>query len=199
MSSNKEQGPLLYIQQPFVRIPQNFHMQEVYTSRQKKTQTEDVPIEAEAIEPDQVMELEQMMEPQQGMEPEQVIELEQVMEPEQVTEPERVESPVSIELSNHERPDQTQMTQSFAKRRSSLNKVKPFKEMSLTERIDYLLDFPKVLPPVQCVFYTNSAKYLGVLTGYEENQVVILVPNQTDTITIPVKELKNIIMIGIRR
>ncbi|WP_251552449.1 CotO family spore coat protein [Neobacillus muris] len=169
MSSKKLQGPLLYIEQPFMRTPQNLHMQEVFTSRQDRVQ------------------------------PEEVLKVGETINLEPILEPEVAESPVPIEMMQQEEPEQDQAPQSQEKRRPALSRVKPFKEMSLTERIDYLLDFPKVLPPVKCVFYTDDEKYLGVLVGYENDQVEIQVPNQSSNIIIPMEDLKNIIMIGIRR
>ena len=84
------------------------------------------------------------------------------------------------------------------KQRTSLNRVKPFKDMGILERLDYLINFPKVLPPVPCVFYTAEENYHGFLTEYDQHQIVIQIHDQT-SITIPVEELKSVMMIGIRR
>ncbi|WP_040204560.1 CotO family spore coat protein [Neobacillus jeddahensis] len=82
--------------------------------------------------------------------------------------------------------------------RASFNRVKSFKEMDLLERLDYLINFPKVLPPVPCVFYTTENNYQGYLTEYTPQQVTIQSKDNT-TRTIPFEELKNIIMIGIKK
>ncbi|NRD78451.1 hypothetical protein HPT25_13845 [Bacillus sp. BRMEA1] len=82
--------------------------------------------------------------------------------------------------------------------RPSFKRVKPFKQMNLTERLEYLLHFPKALPPVPCVFYTENENYQGYLNTYENEQVTIQFPDQT-TKTIPVSQLTNVMMIGIKR
>lgn len=78
------------------------------------------------------------------------------------------------------------------------NRVKGFKEMNLHERLEYLANFPSVLPPVPCVFYTEEENYQGYLLEYNEDEITVQFPNQTTEI-IPVNELKDIMMIGIRR
>jgi hypothetical protein len=78
------------------------------------------------------------------------------------------------------------------------NKVKGFREMDLMERLEYLDNFPKALPPVPCVFYTEEKNYQGYLVEYNDQDVTIRFPNQT-TEVIPFKYLKDVMMIGIKR
>lgn len=82
--------------------------------------------------------------------------------------------------------------------RAPLKRVKPFKEMEINERLDYLLNFPKVLPPVPCNFYTNEGNYQGYLTEYDQHHVTIKFHDQT-TKTFPLEELKDVMMIGIKK
>ncbi|MBS4212123.1 MULTISPECIES: CotO family spore coat protein [Neobacillus] len=82
--------------------------------------------------------------------------------------------------------------------RSAFKRVKPFKEMSVKERLEYLINFPKVLPPVPCVFYTKDEKHLGYLTSYEDNQITIQYHNKMQK-TFYADEITNVIMIGIKR
>ncbi|WP_223592799.1 CotO family spore coat protein [Neobacillus bataviensis] len=84
------------------------------------------------------------------------------------------------------------------KSQSSFSRVKPFKEMNIKERIEYLLNFPKVLPPPPCVIYTSDNRYQGILIEYTDNRVTIKSPDQS-TNTILLEDIKNVIMIGIKR
>jgi hypothetical protein len=84
------------------------------------------------------------------------------------------------------------------KMHSGFNRVKPFKEMNIQERLDYLINFPKVLPPVPCVFYTADEKFMGTLSGADDQQITILTANQLSQ-TVPINQIKNIVMIGIKR
>ncbi|MDN3015056.1 CotO family spore coat protein [Paenibacillus sp. BSR1-1] len=81
---------------------------------------------------------------------------------------------------------------------SSMSRVKPFKEMNIVERIEYLLNFPKVLPPAPCVIYTAKNRYQGYITEYADNRVTIQSPDQSSN-TILLEDIKNVIMIGIKR
>jgi hypothetical protein len=93
---------------------------------------------------------------------------------------------------------QENKTQSNEDKQRKFNRVKGFKEMDLMERLEYLNNFPKALPPVPCVFYTEEKNYQGYLVEYNKQDVTIRFPNQT-TETITLKNLKDIIMIGIKR
>lgn len=78
------------------------------------------------------------------------------------------------------------------------NRVKGFREMNLQERLEYLANFPRALPPVPCVFYTKEENFQGYLLEYNEHEIKVQFPNQTTEI-IPVNEIKDIMMIGIKR
>jgi len=93
---------------------------------------------------------------------------------------------------------QEKKIQSNQEKQRAFNRVKGFKEMDLMERLVYLDNFPKALPPVPCVFYTEEKNYQGYLVEYNEQDVTIRFPNQT-TETIPFKNLKDVMMIGIKR
>lgn len=105
---------------------------------------------------------------------------------------------IPIEIEKTDNSQQALDPQPNEKTNSSLRRVKPFNEMDVRERIDYLLNIPKVLPPIPCVFYTTNQNYQGYLTGFEENQLIVQFYNKT-TKTIPIDEIKNIIMIGLKK
>ncbi|WP_419888694.1 CotO family spore coat protein [Neobacillus niacini] len=93
---------------------------------------------------------------------------------------------------------QQEKSQSNQEKKRTFNRVKGFKEMNLMERLEYLDNFPKALPPVPCVFYTDEKNYQGYLVEYNESDVTIRFPDQT-TETIPFKSLQDVMMIGIKR
>ncbi|WP_042356456.1 CotO family spore coat protein [Bacillus rubiinfantis] len=76
--------------------------------------------------------------------------------------------------------------------------VKTFQEMNINEKIDYLLQIPKVLPPIPCVFYTKHENFQGYLNQFENNQVTIQFHNKA-TKEIPIDEISNIMMIGLKK
>jgi hypothetical protein len=175
MSDKKSQGPLLYVFQPFSRTPSNKNMQEVYTNRGKGDQPppqEEKPMESVTRKkiPFVKKETFEENEPVAEIKPE--------------AELETIEPPLSTPVKQIPRP--------------SFNRVKPFKELSIPERLDYLHNFPKVLPPVPCVFYTKDTNHQGYLTAYDREEVTIRFHDGT-TITFPIEELKDILMIGIKR
>ncbi|WHY79001.1 CotO family spore coat protein [Neobacillus sp. WH10] len=105
------------------------------------------------------------------------------------------QEPIPIDVVKSENLQTAQQQQTH---RRSLNRVKPFKEMDLNERLDYLINFPKVLPPVPCVFYTTEKNHQGYLAEYDHQQVTIKLNDQTFK-TVPLQELTDVIMIGIKK
>ncbi|MDR6124533.1 hypothetical protein QFZ87_004130 [Bacillus sp. SLBN-46] len=165
MSTKKNQGPLLYVNQPFSRIPSNTNMQEIYISKGKQEDLEEVkPVETESKKNISLAKKEIVQE---------------------------AETKKEATLPSSDNLHQQEPKPSF-------KRVKPFKDLDLKERLDYLINFPKVLPPVPCVFYTNEENYTGYLTANDDFQITIQFHDQS-TIDIPLVELKDIIMIGIKR
>lgn len=110
---------------------------------------------------------------------------------------ELVQESIPIEVSKSEKK-QTSSSQNGERHQFTFNRVKSFKEMDINERLEYLLNFPKVLPPVPCVFYAAEKSYQGYLVEYQDDLVTIKFHDQT-TETIPIHELKDVIMIGIKK
>ncbi|MDQ1147063.1 hypothetical protein QE429_003890 [Bacillus sp. SORGH_AS 510] len=165
MSTKKNQGPLLYVYQPFSRTPTNTNMQEIYISKGVKEELEeDKPLENESKKKVSLLKKEIEQQPESKVQ-------------------------TASETVENEEED---------KPKATFKRVKPFKEMNIKERLDYLINFPKVLPPVPCVFFTTEKNYQGYLTAYADNQITIQFHDQTSK-DIPLDELTDIIMIGIKR
>ncbi|MFD0826228.1 CotO family spore coat protein [Neobacillus sp. M.A.Huq-85] len=164
MTEKKNQGPLLYIYQPFSKTP-SIKMQEVYSTKQEKT----LPIE----------ENKQKGETKRNSLKEELLQ-------------ETV--PIEVTVSEKNVADTTEKS---SRQKYSFKKVKSFKEMNMKERLEYLVDFPKALPPVPCVFYTRDKNYQGYLKDYQGKEITIQFHDQT-TKTLPVGELTDVIMIGIK-
>ncbi len=108
---------------------------------------------------------------------------------------EKAELPV---VSKKEKSGGTEVQKKVDKHQHSFSKVKSFKEMNVNERLEYLIHFPKSLPPVPCVFFTEEKNYHGYLLSNIENQVTIQIPNQA-SVTIAANQITNVIMIGLKR
>ncbi|WP_186328800.1 CotO family spore coat protein [Bacillus sp. X1(2014)] len=176
MSEEKRKGPLLYIHQPFVRTTAT-NMQDTYSIRQ------DLVIEEEKLSEEEGKKIISLAKNELG--PEQIIKDETKLDKPSITQ--KSNSPA------------TPTSKSFQKRKhASLNRVKPFKEMNIEERLDYLKNYPRVLPPAPCVFVTEENNYQGYLTEYDGQDVTIRFHDQT-TKTVPVHALTNIILIGLRK
>ncbi|GHH98451.1 CotO family spore coat protein [Neobacillus kokaensis] len=168
MSKKKAKGPLLFINQTYRRTEFNSNMQEVYTSK---------PVIEDTVEEEKAV-------------PEKIIKAASKLGD--------FHEPIPIEIDKpNNRPGAVDIKPK-EKIHSALKRVTPFNELDIRERIDYLLNIPKVLPPVPCVFYTANKNYQGYLTASEENQITIQFHNKS-TKTIPIDEIKNIIMIGLKK
>lgn len=114
-----------------------------------------------------------------------------------LTKTKLVQEPIPIEVTESEK-QQLSSSQNEEKHPFSFKRVKSFKEMDIKERLEYLLNFPKVLPSVPCVFYTEGKSFQGYLAEYQDDLVTIKFHDQT-TETISLHELRDVIMIGIKK
>ncbi|GIN62991.1 hypothetical protein J27TS8_29840 [Robertmurraya siralis] len=78
----------------------------------------------------------------------------------------------------------------------SFKRVKPFREMNIEEKLDYLTHFPRQLPPVPCLFQTEDKVLRGILKEKKEQEVIVKLFDKTE-VTIPTKDLIEVRMIGL--
>jgi hypothetical protein len=174
MEKKAKRGPLLYVSQTFLNTPVK-NNQEIFTNRQEVQ----LPIEEPLLEEESNKVSNKESNKKKFFE----VSLEKTEIP-----IETKEKAVKQDLSIQPKQEKTR----------TFNKVKGFREMDLMERLEYLEKFPKALPPVPCVFYTEEKNLQGYLVEYNEQDVTIRFPNQT-TETISLKNLKDVMMIGIKR
>ena len=70
--------------------------------------------------------------------------------------------------------------------------------MSIKERLTYLIEFPKQLPPVPCIFIANGNTFKGFLID-QTNEMIDIKQLNGDALKIAISELEDIKMIGLRR
>ncbi|TCN27825.1 CotO family spore coat protein [Mesobacillus foraminis] len=79
------------------------------------------------------------------------------------------------------------------RRERGLRRVKPFRSMTVSEKIGYLVNFPKQLPPVTCSFTTSDYVYTGIFMNQVDDEVEIKLPNGELT-SIKTDSIRNIKM-----
>jgi hypothetical protein len=174
MEKKAKRGPVLYVSQTFLDTPMK-NMQEVFTNRQEVQ----LPIEEPQLEEENIRESNKEKNKKKFFEV----------------------SLAKTELPKEPKVKEVKQDHSIQPKQEkprTFNKVKGFREMDLMERLEYLENFPKALPPVPCVFYTEEKNLQGYLVEYSEQDITIRFPNQTTEI-IPLKNLKDVMMIGIKR
>jgi hypothetical protein len=175
MSTKKSKGPLLYIHQPFARTPAT-NMQDTYTTREELVVEEEKPSRDESNKEISLTKKE--------------------IVPEQIKKDgKKLENPSSTLQT---KTPVTSATTHQNRQHTTFNRVKPFKEMNMEERLDYLINYPKVLPPAPCVFVTEEKSYQGFLIEYDGQEATIRFHDQS-TKTIPVQALNNVFLIGIKK
>ena len=79
----------------------------------------------------------------------------------------------------------------------SFNRVKGFKEMTIVEKLNYLENFPKQLPPVPCIFMTKNSSIKGFLQKVTEEMIEIKQFNDKN-IEQNMNDITDIRMIGLK-
>ncbi|MGG0719062.1 CotO family spore coat protein [Robertmurraya massiliosenegalensis] len=77
----------------------------------------------------------------------------------------------------------------------SFQRLKPFKEMNVEEKLDYLANFPPQLPPVPCLFQTEGKAVRGILKEKNNREVIVKLFDKTES-TILIKDLLEVRMVG---
>jgi Spore coat protein CotO len=75
-------------------------------------------------------------------------------------------------------------------------KVKPFREMNLNEKLDYLTEFGDGKAPFPCIFTTENDSYKGVIFSAKGTEVEIK-PFQGEHVKLNRNDIKSIKMIGL--
>lgn len=77
----------------------------------------------------------------------------------------------------------------------SLSKAPSFKDMDITDKLEYLVSFPNPLPPVPCIFTTENNTYRGFLLEKNDWKIDIKTFDEKQ-LSIPIHEVKEVHIIG---
>lgn len=81
-------------------------------------------------------------------------------------------------------------------RKPAFKRLKSFKEMEIVEKLEYLLNFPKQLPPVPCIVITANENIRGFIVGLTDGNVDIKLMDQS-IVTLKITAIHEVRMIGI--
>ncbi|MED1908097.1 CotO family spore coat protein [Cytobacillus firmus] len=180
LTEKREKEPLFYIQQPNFQIPEN-RMQTIYSSRKAEQ-------ERKQKQNDNLLDLAGTKEEQKG--------------PKEKIENTAGQMEVQEAIEEFESGREEKKGASFAftteKRKPAFNRVKSFKEMDTLERLDYLIDFPKQLPPIPCIFETGEKAIRGFLVSKNEEWIEIKLFDESIE-RLKLQSLNAVKMIGLRR
>lgn len=192
MTKRKEKEPLFYIQQPTFQFP-TIKMQETYSS--KKAESQKNAQKKELIEPSPKLDDREgeftSTKHQKEMQGEKGYKAEPLQR-------EKVQKAIEEYETGRRKNEETASFGFRTERKSSFQRVKSFKEMSIKERLTYLIEFPKQLPPVPCIFIANGNTFKGFLID-QTNEMIDIKQLNGDALKIAISELEDIKMIGLRR
>lgn len=185
MTEKKEKEPLFYIQQPNFQFPEN-KMQTVYSSRKAELERKNKQLETGS----ELLDHSTKEKQKKKLEEEAV---------EKVANQEKVQEAIEeFEASREEKKEGPSFAFTTEKRKPSFQRVKSFKEMNTAERLEYLIDFPKQLPPIPCIFETEEKAIRGFLAAKDEEWIEIKLFDESSE-KISIHSLKGVKMIGLRR
>ena len=212
MTVNKSREPLLYIQQPEITFPKA-EMQHTYVVRKAELESENQVLKPLA---DKEGKLNKTVESNDNKHtPNHAIQsIEEETKEKSLSNTVMDEGELQSKIRNEELPstdiqdaihqyhkqDQNNVPSAKLSRKKqsySFNRVKSFKEMNTIERLNYLVHFPKLLPPVPCVFVTKSRSVKGFLVEKTEDAIEIKQFND-NMMQISIGELIEVKMIGLK-
>lgn len=204
MSTKPSRDPLLYIMQPAIQYPKA-NMQEKFVVTNKIDKEQDIPLLNDDAK--------NKFDSQPGAETINQIneETENKMAPvkekkvskkgNSTYKKDLISNEVQdiIHKYHLEQSDQGEIEDKSTKKQAmySFNRIKGFKEMTILEKLNYLENFPKQLPPVPCIFMTKNSSIKGFLQKVMEEMIEIKQFNDKN-IEQNINDLTDIRMIGLK-
>jgi hypothetical protein len=165
--------PMMYIKQPEFEM-KNMNMQKIYVAKEvTKTNKKDHQVASQTVSFDKRLEEEKK----------------ELLENDQ-------KKPIDeVELANKEKI-QEKTDETTEKAVHSDEQKKRFRELSVEEKIDYLIHLPYGVPRIKCLFKTNEKSYRGIVVDYKDGKVVLRVVTKPQKITLDIEEINDIQMLG---
>lgn len=165
MQKKNVKEPFFHILQPKIQFPEA-NMQEVFSNKEDLKQNLVIPQshtlpehDGKEIEKEKQISIQDSIEVQNA----EIKDSEKAME---ILE--------KFEAENRDSQEEKSFTPHLKKMPSpSFKRLKSFKEMDTGERLNYLLNFPKQIPPVPCIFETGESSFRGLLIGKTEDTIKI--------------------------
>lgn len=186
----EKKEPLLYIHQPVYKAP-TVKMQESFSIKEAERRKLLLLKQREAEKKPEIEKPEQKKrkspEPKGEFKEGKSVEKETTLN----LTPEEVQNTINEYNQSHEKKEPE-------KRRNAqgLRRVTPFREMEIAEKLNYLYNFPRQLPPVPCLFQTKTNALRGILIEKSDEEIEVKLFDKTVK-TIPIKELTEVKMIGL--
>lgn len=187
MSNNENRRGGSSFDQPYIEVNE-VNNQEIYISRGKR-----VPVNVEIEQVTNETKKPKNKEINYVIAPmEEVTEEESIFKGKKLSyEPALIEKELPIVESTNEVKTEHQTSNP-----PKLSKKKPFKQLTIDEKIEYLQNYPALLPPVYCFYQLDTFTVQGKLEEVTETELKIVQKNQTQK-TIERKSIKNILLPGL--
>ncbi|PKG25561.1 CotO family spore coat protein [Niallia nealsonii] len=176
----KDKNSSAFVQKPNPSILNNT-MQTTFSSKKFKEEKQKANLEAKKREE----QLKQLEKQKKVMEKEKQIRQEKFPDSSSLDVQKQI-----IEYNESQGKEEKQHKQTAFKR------LKSFKEMSTDEKLIYLLNFPKQLPPVPCIVVTESQNVRGFVIGKDEQYVQLKLMNES-VMKISLEKIQEVKMIGL--
>jgi hypothetical protein len=120
-------------------------------------------------------------------------------ETEKKQEQNKQESSVAVELAETEELKSSDVLEEneSTEEAEELNKKKPFNEMSIIEKIEYLEQFPVSIVKIQYSFVTEEEKVIGYFVSKEDDHIRVIPKGKRKSILIPLEEVQEIKIRGL--
>lgn len=184
-SSEEKKRPFMYIHQPYIEVNE-VNNQEVYISKGKKQRIiEDIPDipNISEIQP----EVEQEQPVQKRRKPFSIPPLSPV---EEISSKEHVVEKTDIQ------PKEVQGMGEMRKVKPQFSRKRPFRELTIDEKIAYIENYPTQLPPVSCFYKLKDKTVQGKLEGISSTHLE-LIKNNGNKEVIKIEEIVDIMLPGL--
>ena len=207
MSTKQSRDPLLYIMQPTIKFPKA-NMQERFVVSRTVEEQKELPLLNEQAKEKFDSQVEDSVPPSDNIHNKGVgekVDEVKTSNKKSVSQRKKLGAEEVQEIIGQYHQEQSLQeeepkTQDHPKRNHpshSFKRVKGFKEMLIPEKLNYLANFPKQLPPVPCIFVSEKSSIKGFLNQATEGIIEIKQFNNK-LVELKLDELTDIRLIGLK-
>ncbi len=106
--------------------------------------------------------------------------------------PENVQKDDTENVQKNDTEEVAEQTKEKLEQKFDRRRRKTFKQMTISEKIDFLVNKPQYIPQMYCIVETSTEKYEVIVEALEEDTVILKKKDEEKAIQLPLNSITSI-------